>query len=138
MKTRYSSLTLVKKNLVDKSERTLQEYNKTLARAKDALRVSLQELNTIEVPQSGTVSQIKASSTLFQFQRAQIEHNRQWVDFAQNQVNQAKEELKKEMIEYEKFKYLELEELKKLAKELQIAQAKELDEIALLTFKKRI
>lgn len=137
MKTRYSSLTLVKKNAVDKSERELQKLNGDLARAKEALAVSLAELKTIQVPTSGTISQMKASSALFQFQRAQIQHNREWIDFAQNQVNQEREHLKKEMIEYEKFKYLELEEIKKMAKELQIAQAKELDEIALLTFKKR-
>ena len=38
------------------------------------------------------------------------------------------------MIEYEKYKYLELEEVKKVLQEEKIKEAKRLDEVASITF----
>ena len=38
------------------------------------------------------------------------------------------------MIEYEKFKYLELEEMKKAIKKQKIEEIKQLDEVALMTY----
>lgn len=38
------------------------------------------------------------------------------------------------MVEYEKYKYLENHEIQKIINELKIAESKELDEIASITF----
>ena len=134
MKTRYTSLVNVKKNIVQKSERTLQLANANLKNAQKALTSSFNSLGEITSPQEGQISDLLSSRMLFDAQRNEIKHNEEWVDFAKHEIRKAKEELKYNMIEYEKFNYLEIEEIKRIIKEQQIAEAKELDEIALLTF----
>ena len=67
-----------------------------------------------------------------------INHNKEWVEFASTQVDLAKEKLKQDMIEYEKFKHLELQEIKKILQKQKQKDAKELDEIALMTYQKDI
>jgi len=61
-----------------------------------------------------------------------IKHNQEWVSFTKNQVHLAQNQLKKDTIEYEKFNYLELEEMKKIIKKQKQQEAKDLDEVALL------
>ena len=133
MKTRFSSLVTLKKNTMDKSERAVQSANADLNSATMALEISYSSLNGLEVPQSGTMSKMLATRTLLDSQRGLIQHNKEWMSFAKNQVVQAKEQLKLDMIEHEKFKYLELEEIKKVLKEQKIRESKDLDEVALMT-----
>jgi len=130
-------LVLVKKNQVDKSERDVQNANKELQKAKEALDESYKLLQEIKSPTSGNISQMQASRMIFNFQREKILENKKWIDFTQNQLTLATQKLKEDTIEYEKFKYLELQEKEKILKEIKIAQAKELDEIALMTFSRK-
>ena len=134
MKTKYSSLVSVKKNIMQKSEQVLQSKNATLFSAKEALENSIKSLSEIETPQSGNISEFLASRTLLDSQRGLIKHNEEWVSFANGEVLMAKEQLKQDMIEYEKFNYLELQEIKEALKKRQHEESKELDEIALMTY----
>ena len=138
MKTRFSSLVTLKKSTMQKSERVLQGANADLNSATMALQLSYNSLNDVKSPQSGNMSDMLASRTLLSSQRHMIEHNKEWVNFAQNQVTQAKEKLKFDMIEHEKFKYLELEEIKKEIERKKIQEAKDLDEVALMTHSRKI
>ncbi len=138
MKTRFSSLVSVKKNIMQKSERLLQTANKNLLNAKIALQDSLSLLQNIITPKEGSMAEFLANRSLLDSQRSIIEHNEGWVDYAQKEVLEAKEQLKRDMIEYEKFKYLELQEIEKILKEQKIQEAKDLDEVALMTHAKKI
>jgi len=133
MKTRFSSLVTLKKSAMEKSERSLQNANIDLQNANLALEESYNSLNDLQSPISGNIKDYLASKMLLSSQRNTIEHNKAWIDFAKNQVNQAKGQLKLDMIEHEKFKYLELEEMKKILKKQEIQDAKDLDEVALIT-----
>ena len=137
MNTRFSSLVTIKKSTLDKSQRAVQNASRDLDSATKALELSYSELDNIKQPQSGIISQLLASNTLINSQRSMIKHNQEWVDYAKNQLLNAKEQLKKDMIEYEKFKYLELEEMRKIIKEQKIKEMKDLDEVALMTFTRR-
>jgi flagellar biosynthesis chaperone FliJ len=134
MKTRFTSLVGLKKSAMDRSERVVQSANADLNSAAMALQLSYTTLDTIETPNSGTMSQMLASRSLLGSQRDLIVHNQEWVSFAQKQVESAKGQLKLDMIEHEKFKYLELIEIKKMLKKIKIQEAKELDEVALMTY----
>ncbi len=138
MKTRFSSLVSVKKNIMQKSERLLQTANKNLLNAKIALQDSLGLLQNIITPKEGSMAEFLANRSLLDSQRSIIEHNEGWVEYAQKEVLEAKEQLKRDMIEYEKFKYLELQEIEKILKEQKIQEAKDLDEVALMTHAKKI
>ena len=136
MTTKFSSLVKLKKNKMQKSEELLQKANIDLNSATKALEESYSFLGDFEEPQSGSISQLIASKTLLSAQRDVIEHNKSWIDFAQNQVRVAKQQLKTDMIEYEKFKYLETQEIKKMLDAKRVQEMKDLDEIALITFGK--
>ena len=133
MKTRYTSLVTLKKSTMQKSERVLQSANADLNSAVMTLQLSYDSLKDVDTPQNGLMLDMLASRTLLESQRGLIQHNKEWVNFAKTQVTQAKEQLKSDMIEYEKFNYLELEEIKKKLKEIKIQEAKDLDEVALMT-----
>ena len=133
MKTRFTSLVHVKKSIVQKSERLLQQSNANCNKAKKALEESLLYLKEIRLPSQGKIADFLANRVLLDSQRALIQHNQEWLEYTQKEVEQAKEQLKCDMIEYEKYKYLEYEEMQKALKEIQIQEAKELDEIALMT-----
>jgi hypothetical protein len=57
MKTRFSSLVSVKKNIMNKSEQVLQKANLNFNNANEALRESLQSLQEISTPKSGQISE---------------------------------------------------------------------------------
>ncbi len=134
MKTRFSSLVHVKKNIMQKSERLLQKANANLHNAKKALIESLAFLQDIEPPTHGKIADFLANRALLDSQRAIIKHNEEWLTYTKTEVTQAKEQLKCDMIEYEKYKYLEYEEIQKALKQIKIKEAKDLDEIALMTY----
>lgn len=136
MKTRYSPLVKLKKSTMDKSERQVQQKNADLNNAKKALESSYNSLDDISQPTSGNINNLLASRSLLSSQRDLIEHNKSWVSYANKQLEDAKLQFKKDMIEFEKFKYLEVQEIKKYQKELKVKETKDLDEIALMTFGK--
>jgi hypothetical protein len=131
--TRFTSLVKLKKSTMQKCERVVQQANADLNSASIALKISYDSLNDVEAPESGTMLEFLASRTLLDSQRALIKHNSEWVSFAKNQVIIAKEKFKLDMMEHEKFKYLELEEIKKEIKRIKAQEAKDLDEVALMT-----
>ena len=134
MKTRFTPLVKLKKNTMQKSEQSLQKANTNLNSAIAALESSYTLLKDIELPKSGTMGEMLASRILLDSQRELINHNKEWVEFATNQSNQAKKQFKIDMMEHEKFQYLELQEIKQELKKRKLKEAKDLDEIALMTY----
>lgn len=137
LKTRYTPLVKIKKDTMQKSERVVQRANADLNNASIALELSYKSLDGIQTPTSGSIQDMLASRTLLDYERQTIKHNQKWVEFTKQQVQSAKEQLKKDMIEYEKFKSLELEEIKKALRKQKIQEMKNLDEIALMTHNKK-
>ena len=137
MKTRFSSLVTLKKSTMKKSERVVQSANADLNSAVIALEISKNSLDTIDTPESGIMSDFLASRTLLDSGRSLIQHNQDWVKYSTNQVQLAKNQLKLDMVEYEKFKYLDLQEIKKVIKKQKTLEAKELDEVALITYTRK-
>lgn len=137
MNTRYSSLVTLKKSTMQKSELALQGANNDLNTATNELQLSYDILDTLQSPTTGSMSQMMSARSLMESQRGVIKHNQEWITFAQNQVELAQQQLKSDMIEYEKFNYLELEEIKKVLLAKKIQEAKDLDEVALMTHAKK-
>lgn len=124
----------VKKNALDKSERLFQRASTDLNNASKELELSYKTLQDLDTPKAGSIGSLLASRVLLASQRGVIDHNKEWLSFAQKQLQEAQNRLKKDMIEYEKYKYLELEEVKKVLQEEKIKEAKRLDEVASITF----
>lgn len=134
MKTRFTSLVHVKKNMMQKSEHIVQQANENYKKAQEALRGSLSDLQNITLASHGKIAQLLANRTLIEAQRAIIQHNQEWLEYANKELQEAKEQLKKDMIEYEKYKYLEYEEIQKALKKMKIQESRDLDEVAVMTY----
>ncbi|MDD2356904.1 MAG: flagellar export protein FliJ [Thiovulaceae bacterium] len=137
MKTRYTPLLKLKKNELDKCERELQKANHTLLSAKNSLHDAYLLLATLELPCSGTIQEMLSARSFISTQREIVKDKKNWVEFAQEQVTLAIGKLKLSNIEYEKFKYLDFEEIKKIIQLRTLQEAKDLDEIALMTHNKK-
>ena len=136
MKTKYSPLVQVKKNIMQKSERVLQSANAKLYRLQDELKSSIVALDSIVTPSSGKISEFLSSKTLLESQRLLIQQKEALLFSAQEEMKEAKAQLKVDMIEYEKFNYLDLQERKEFEERKKREEAKELDEVALLIYSK--
>ena len=137
MKTRYSALVSVKKNIMQRSELALGVANANLKSALEALENSYKELSKIVTPSSGNMPEFLSSRMLLDAQRELIEHNEEWVQFAQQEIAEAKERLKLDTLEYEKFNYLELQEVESELRKQKRLESKDLDEVALMTYDKK-
>ena len=137
MKTRYSSLVSVKKNIMQKSERAVQAANLTLQNAKTALQASYKELELIDTPDHGKIKDFLSTRVLLSAQIEIIKHNEAWVVSMEQELRVIKEHLKKAMIEFEKFQYLEFQEIEKELIKQKRQEAKNLDEVALITYAKK-
>ena len=135
MKTRYSALVSIKKDAMKKAERIFSEKKMVFERAQKAFEESFAALDEIQPLGEGQMADFLANRALLDTQRGVIRHNEEWVAFAGAELEDAKEELKRTMVEYEKYNYLELQEIEKMKQAQKIKEAKELDEIALMTFK---
>jgi flagellar biosynthesis chaperone FliJ len=134
VKTRFTSLVKLKKNSLQNSEQFLQKANMNLNSASIELELSNSALDNLASPNRGKIGDMLASRVLFHSQMELINHNKEWVNFAADQVDQAKKQVKTAMMEHEKFQYLEFEEIKQEIKKRKFKEAKDLDEIALMTY----
>lgn len=137
MKTRYTPLLKVKKNELDRCERELQRANQTLNDARSSLQEAYSLLATLELPKSGTIQEMLSARIFVSTQREIVEERKQWLAFASEQVVFAVEKLKISNVEYEKFKYLDVQEIKKLVKLRTLKETKDLDEVALMTYNRK-
>ena len=137
MKTRYTPLLKLKKNELDRCERELQKANQAVANATSSLEEAYLLLQTLQLPKMGTMKEMLSANSFIATQRAIVEDKKNWLEFAKHQAESAILKLKHSNVEYEKFKYLDYEEIKKLIKQREIKESKDLDEIALMTFNKK-
>ncbi len=134
MHTRFTQLVKYKNNEMQKCEQKLYYANNELAEAQERLQQSYGVLHALTIPKEGDIAVLLQSRLSFSMQRNVIrEHSRQ-VARKHRSVEEAKEELKASLIEYEKFQYLEAEQIKKIIKKQKMAESKALDEAALQTF----
>ncbi|RUM64363.1 MAG: hypothetical protein DSZ03_04275 [Sulfurimonas sp.] len=134
MHTRFTQLVKYKNNEMQQCEQKLFHANSELVKAQEQLQCSYQLLHTLEVPKQGDIETLLQSRCSFSMQRNVIRSHAQRVKHQSRLVEQAKEELKASLIEYEKFQYLEAEQIKKMIKKQKREESKSLDEAALQTF----
>jgi flagellar biosynthesis chaperone FliJ len=137
MKTRFSSLVALKKDAMQKSERLFEQANQKFIVTKKALEEAIAQLEAIPTLQKGVISDFMANRALLDAQRRVIAKNEQLLQEANSELLEAKEALKRIMMEHEKFKYLHLQEVHKILDEQKRAEVKALDEVALMTYDRK-
>ncbi|ADR35014.1 hypothetical protein Sulku_2354 [Sulfuricurvum kujiense DSM 16994] len=135
-KSRYEPLVKLKKKSLDSAERALIGANNELASATDKLKFSYEELSRMTLPTQGSVGEFTQATAMIHAQHQTIEQCQNKVQVAKFNQHQMRERYKAAMIDFEKFKYLEIQEMKARLKHLKAQEAKMLDEIGTMIYKK--
>jgi flagellar export protein FliJ len=138
VKSKYTPLVKLKKKELDRAEQNLIRANNALTLASNELDNAYALLQSLCLPSSGTVSEFTQSQAIIQAQHHEIEQCANNVAKAQHNQHQMQEQFKAAMMEYEKFKYLELQETQAHIAKTKKEEAKMLDEIGVMTYKKEL
>lgn len=135
-KSRYEPLVKLKKKSLDRAERALISANNELTIASDTLKRSYEELSQMTLPSQGSIGEFTQATSMIHAQHMTIESWRNKVKIAQQTQYQMRERFKAAMMDFEKFKYLEVQEMNARLKHLKAQEAKMLDEIGTMTYKR--
>lgn len=138
MKSKYVPLVKLKKKSLDTAERALIAANNALSSASDKLNHAYEELSRMSLPTKGSVGEFTQASTMIHAQHQSIEQCQQALQTAQQRQLQMQDRFKAALIDFEKFKYLEVQEMNAQLKQLKDQEAKMLDEIGTMTYKREI
>ncbi|MDD5052247.1 MAG: flagellar export protein FliJ [Sulfuricurvum sp.] len=134
-KSRYEPLVKLKKKSLDNVERALIAANNMLSCASDKLNHSYEELSRMHLPSQGTVGEFSQATAMIHAQHLSIDQYRSALELAEQEQRYMRERFKEAMIEYEKFKYLEVQELNAKMKLMKAQESKMLDEIGTMMYK---
>lgn len=137
-KSRYEPLVKLKKKSLDNAERALIGANNALSSASDKLNRAYEYLSHMTIPTHGSVSKFSQATAMIHAQHLSIEQCQEALQTAQMKQQQMREHFKSAMIEYEKFKYLEVQEMNAQIKKLKDQEAKMLDEIGTMIYKREV
>ena len=136
MKSRYEPLVKLKKQSLDKAEQQLMNANTEVTLSDTCLRNAYAELSTFESPLNGPIGELLQAQMILQAQHREIETCRLRVERAGRNQYAAREAFRLSRIEFEKFNYLELLEVEAMMAKVKQEEAKMLDEIGTMTYKK--
>ena len=136
MKSRYEPLVKLKKKALDTAEQQLMNSNTEVTLSDTALLNAYAELSSLQPPLNGPIGEFFQAQMIFQAQHREIEACRLRVERAHINQNAAREVFQLTRIEFEKFNYLEVQEIETMMAKVKYEEAKMLDEIGTMTYKK--
>ena len=137
-KSRYAPLVKLKKKSLDTAERALIGANNALSSASDKLNRAYEELSHMTLPTKGSMGEFTQATAMIHAQHQSIEEYQQALQRAEEHQVQMREHFKAARIDHEKFKYLEVQEMNAQLKLLKDQEAKMLDEIGTMIYKREI
>ncbi|MFA6189435.1 MAG: flagellar FliJ family protein [Sulfuricurvum sp.] len=138
MKSRYEPLVKLKKKALDKAEQQLMNANTEVTVSDAVLLNAYAELSSLESPLNGAIGEFFQAQMILQAQHREIEACRMRVERAHINQRAMRDAFKFARIEFEKFNYLELQEVEAMIKKVKYEEAKMLDEIGTMTYKKAL
>ncbi|MDP1785440.1 MAG: flagellar FliJ family protein [Sulfuricurvum sp.] len=136
MKSRYESLVKLKKKALEKAEQMLMNANSDVTANDAALISAYNELSSLVSPKNGPISEFFQAQLMVQAQYREIEECRAQVERARVSQQAAREAFSLSRIEFEKFNYLEVQEIESMIAKVKYEEAKMLDEIGTMMYKK--
>ncbi len=137
LKTKYSQLLKIRKQKVDSIENVLAILN----RYKDSLEKEIvsitKDINMIEEPDSGRFLDFVSKKYSFESMINLKKNKKMMLAQKNKEIEIAKREYKKALMEYEKIKYLDDLAIQKKLDKIKKDESKMLDEISVLTYKRR-
>lgn len=132
MKTKFDSVVKLKKQQVDNIEKNIQKINASINELNQKIQNLKSSLFSFDIPKNGNFATLRQIKFQQHFIREEIEKLKQQTIILENRKKELLNELKIANIEYEKMKYLQAEEIKKILKEKRLKEARDMDEIAIL------
>lgn len=136
MKSRYEPLVKLKKKGLDKAEQLLMTANAEVTLSDAVLLNAYAELSSLESPTNGPIGELLQAQMILQAQHREIQSCRLRAERARVNQHSAREAFRLSRIEFEKFNYLELQEVEAMIAKVKYEEAKMLDEIGTMTYKK--
>lgn len=137
MKTKFDSIVKVKKQTLDESERELKALHARIYQEEERLQTFSHDLTTIDYPHDGNFGLFMQQRSFLSILHNQIDTQKTFLANLEKEKEKQALKVKKDRIEYEKMKYLKTEEIKKIIKNKNIKEMKEMDEIAIMLYKNR-
>lgn len=136
MKSKYTPLVKLKKKELDRVEHDLIRANNAFSTASIALDDAYTLLSTLSLPANGSIIELLQAQALIQAQHTEIQQCVDGLALAKAQQLQIQRQFKASMVEYEKFNYLEVQEADEHLARMKKEEAKMLDEIGIMTYKR--
>lgn len=134
MKSKFSKILQLKEKEVEIARLNLEKATTELNQGIQDLIDLQSRASEVDIPTSGNVSMLQYTKLLKDSFRNEVLRLKHTISLFENEVNQAKSNLHSISLEFEKFKHLHGEEVKRRLKELAEKESKELDEIATQRF----
>jgi len=134
-KTKFDSLVKLKKLKIDEIQSNISKINSSLQKELNNLQILENEFASMALPKEGNFAVITQFKMIQQAKIREINQKKSQIEFIKSQIENLNNQLKDANLEYEKIKYLQAEEIKKYIKKLKEAEAKNMDEIALMLYK---
>lgn len=131
---KYHAILKVKKQALDRAEADLARAKQRQKENLEKLELAKKDYANLSLPSGGNSSLLKQSLEFKAVAEATQKQAREKVELSQKEVAHYEFIYKKFLLDYEKIKYLETQELKKVQKELLKAEEKFIDEIAVSRF----
>lgn len=132
MKTKFTQLVLLRKRKADEAELMLQKNAQQILAKQGEIDALVAEFATLKEPQSGVYQAFLTFSHHKEEYRSSIDFKMQELAILRQQKRELQEHFKLQNIEYEKAKYLDGLEVKKLLEKARIKESKDLDEISVM------
>lgn len=134
MKSKFSAVVRVKKQVLDKAEARLTLARSNLSSCENNLTIAKNALAKFDMPRSGSTSDLRQNLELLVLMRNEIAGLKERLDLAKKEVAHFEFQYKRANLDYEKMKYLEKQEFKAELKRIEHAEAVALDEFAVMKF----
>ncbi|MCD8212999.1 MAG: flagellar export protein FliJ [Campylobacter sp.] len=134
MKSNFSQVVRVKKQLMDKMEARLVSARLNVQKIELDLKKARDRLDEFQIPKSGNAGDLRGKLELLKMMRDELISCKERLGLAKKEVVHFEHQYKNANLEYEKMKYLEKEDFKREVKRIQRAEVLALDEFAVMKF----
>ena len=134
MKTKFTSLVVLHKKKVDEMQMLLQNYTKRIVAKQAEIDALVAEFAALKEPQSGIYQAFLTFAHHKEEYRFNIDDKMQELAILKQEKRELQERFKLQNIEYEKAKYLEKLEAKKLLHQIQKQESREMDEVSVMLY----
>lgn len=134
MKTKFTQLVLLRKRKVDEVEMELQKNAQAISAKQAEIDALVQEFAMLKEPQSGIYQNFLSFVYHKNAYRDTINFKMQELALLKQQRRELQEHFKIYNIEYEKAKYLDNTEIKKMLDKVKKQEGRDLDEISVMLY----